>query len=243
MGSALPDDLGDPLLNTFILGWDADRFLHGLKGLWDAPFYFPRRDTLAYSEHLLGIAIFTAPVQWLTGNPVLAYNVAHLGSYVLAGAGMYLLARSLWGRADAAWVAAMAFACAPVPRGADAAPADADVRLDADRAVGAAPVLRDADPGARSRVFAAAFILQALSNGYFLYFFAVPVAVVVVAEAGRATSWDATGRLPRGSGSCESRIVELSVAAAAILAALAPVAAAYIRVRERIGTAPRGRRD
>ena len=59
LGSALPNDLGDPLLNTFILGWDADRLLHGLKGLWDAPFYFPRRDTLAYSEHLLGIAIFT----------------------------------------------------------------------------------------------------------------------------------------------------------------------------------------
>jgi len=72
LGSALPHDLGDPLLNTFILGWDADRILHGLKGLWDAPFYFPRRDALAYSEHLLGIAFFTAPIQWLTGNAVLA---------------------------------------------------------------------------------------------------------------------------------------------------------------------------
>ena len=29
---ALPGDLGDPLLNTWILGWDADRLRHGLAG-------------------------------------------------------------------------------------------------------------------------------------------------------------------------------------------------------------------
>jgi len=40
LGRALPFDLGDPLLNTFILNWDADRLRQGLQGLWDAPFYF-----------------------------------------------------------------------------------------------------------------------------------------------------------------------------------------------------------
>jgi hypothetical protein len=233
LGSALPNDLGDPLLNTFILGWDADRLLHGLKGLWDAPFYFPRRDTLAYSEHLLGIAIFTAPVQWLTGNPVLAYNVAHLGSYVLAGVGMYLLARALWGRADAAWVAAIAFACAPYRV---AQTAHLQTLMSGWMPIGLWALHRYFRVGSRRAlaVFAVAFILQALSNGYYLYFFAVPVVVVVLAKLGQATIGRDRDPATR-YWTLRGRLIDLSVAATAMLAVLAPVAAAYIRVRERMG--------
>ena len=64
MGDALPGDLGDPLLGAWILGWDADRLKHGLAGVWDAPILFPDRHTLAYAEHLLGIAVFVAPIIW-----------------------------------------------------------------------------------------------------------------------------------------------------------------------------------
>ena len=52
---------------------------------------------LSFSENLLGIALFTVPIQRLTGNPVVTYNLAYLASYVLAGGGMYLLASSLTG--------------------------------------------------------------------------------------------------------------------------------------------------
>ena len=92
---ALPGDLGDPLLNAFILGWDASRILHGFAGVWTAPFFFPLRDTLALSEHLFGVAIFAVFLIWLTGNPVLAYNAAFLRSYVLANLSMYLLTKRL----------------------------------------------------------------------------------------------------------------------------------------------------
>ena len=61
MTRALPSDLGDPLLNAWTLAWDADRLAHGLQGFWDAPIFYPYRNTLAYSEHLLGIAVLTAP--------------------------------------------------------------------------------------------------------------------------------------------------------------------------------------
>ena len=111
LGSVLPNDLGDPVLNAWILAWDADRLLHGLSGLWAAPMYFPYEATLAYSENLLGIAIFTAPLQWLTGNPVLVYNVAFLASFVLAGTGMYLLATSITGSRAAGLLAGIAFLC------------------------------------------------------------------------------------------------------------------------------------
>ena len=105
--------LGDPLLNTIVLAWDADRVRHGLQGFWDAPFLFPHRHTLAYAEPLIGVALFTTPIEWLFDNPVFAYNVAYIGSYVLAGFGMFLLTRALWGRTDAAVLAGLAFALTP----------------------------------------------------------------------------------------------------------------------------------
>ena len=113
LGSALPGNLGDPLLNTWTLGWGA-QWLGGGRPVWDAPIFHPHPDTFAYSEHLLGISLFVAPVYWLTGNAVLMYNVALLASFVLAGAGMYLLVKSLTGRRDVAIVMALAFACSPI---------------------------------------------------------------------------------------------------------------------------------
>src|SRR2546422_208498 len=77
---ALPGGLGDPALVTFLLAWDADRLAHGLRGFWDAPFLYPHQHTVAYAEHMFGVAIFTAPLQWLTRNAVLVYNIAFLGS-------------------------------------------------------------------------------------------------------------------------------------------------------------------
>src|SRR5205809_1136700 len=96
----LPNDLGDPVLNAWILWWDATAVQHGFSHVWDAPSYFPYLHTLAYSDHLFGLAVFTAPVQWVTANPVLVYNIAFIASYANAGIGMYLLAKLLTGRRD-----------------------------------------------------------------------------------------------------------------------------------------------
>jgi hypothetical protein len=41
----LPSDLQDTLLNTWIIAWDADRLRHGLRGVWDAPIFFPYHTT------------------------------------------------------------------------------------------------------------------------------------------------------------------------------------------------------
>ncbi len=179
MTRALPGDLGDPVLNTFLLGWGAARMPGGFVGVWNAPIYFPLSDTLALSEHLLGIAVFTAPVVWLTGNPVLAQNLAFFGSFVLAGTGMYLLARSLWGRRDAAFLAALAFAFAPhrvmhVPH--------LQVLMSGWMPLSLWGLHGYFATGSRRSlaVFAGAFAALAMSNGYFLYFFSVPVALIVV---------------------------------------------------------------
>src|SRR5881396_3616975 len=108
----LPNDLGDPVLNAWILWWDATAVQHGFSHVWDAPSYFPYLHTLAYSDHLFGLAVFTAPVQWVTANPVLVYNIAFIASYANAGIGMYLLAKLLTGRRDTATLAALMYAFA-----------------------------------------------------------------------------------------------------------------------------------
>lgn len=229
-GRALPSDLGDPLLNTFILGWDADRIRHGFSGLWNAPFFFPLQSALALSEHLLGIALFTAPLQWLTHNPVLVYNVAFLGSYVLAGTGMYFLARALWGRRDAAAVAALAFAFAP-HRVAQAS--HLQVLMSGWMPVSLWGLHSYFTTGSRRAlaVGTAAFIVLGMSNGYFLYFFALPVLVLVAAELIRRLVFGSDGGIVPPA----RAVPDLAISALTVAAAFAPVAVAYLGARDALG--------
>lgn len=221
LGRALPGDLGDPLFSSWILGWDADRLRHGLRGIWDAPILFPSRHTLAFAEHLLGIAVFVAPVIWVTGNPILAYDVAFLLTFVLAGCGMYLLARELTGRRDAAFLAGLAFAGAPMRA--------LHVSHLQVLAWGWMPIALWGLHRYFSRrsiaplmIFAGAFTIEALSNGYFLYFLAMAAAFVVAYEL-TSRPGDRAERLRALAG--------LTAAAAAMLVVIGAVAYAYISVR------------
>jgi hypothetical protein len=223
-GTTMVAPFGDPLLNAWILGWDAERLRHGLAGLWTAPPFYPLPDTLAYSEHLLGIAIPLAPLAWLTRNPVLVYNVALIGSFALAGAGMYLLARGLTGRRDVAVLAGLAFVCCPY-RAAQIG--HLQVLVNGWMPIALWALHRAFATGSRRAMtaFVLAFLAQALSNGYFLFFLAVPVAMVGVAELIRhRTRW-------------RTHVVHLAVAAVVIGVAIAPIAASYLRVKHEQGLA------
>lgn len=218
---AIPGGLGDPALVTFLLAWDADRLAHGLRGLWDPPFLYPHRHTLAYAEHMLGVAIFTAPLQWLTQNAVLVYNVAFVGSYALGGVGVYALTRELFGRKDAALVAALAFVFNPYR---SSQLTHLQVLMAGWMPIALWALHRYFTTGSRRALagFAAAFVLQALCNGYFLFFFSIATAIVIAVEL----AWP---RLPRAR-----MVADFTVAGAAIGAALMPFAWMYIRVqRER----------
>lgn len=221
-GSTMAAPFGDPLLNAWILGWDADRLRHALNGLWTAPPFYPYPDTLAYSEHLLGIAVPLAPIYWLTGNAVLVYNLALIGSFALAGIGMYLLARDLTGRRDAAILAALAFMWCP-----NRAPhvTHLQVLMNGWMPIALWALHRYFATGSRRALagFAAAFVVQGLSNGYFLFFLAVPVAIVAIVE------------LIRHRDRLSTHAIHLTLAAIAIAALIAPVAAAYLRVKHEQG--------
>jgi hypothetical protein len=111
--TAVPSDIGDPLLNTWILAWDGHALLTDPAHLFDANIFFPLKDTLAYSEHLLGTALPMLPILLISGEPILAYNVAFLTSFILGGFGLYLLALRYTGNRLAAFLAGLAFAFAP----------------------------------------------------------------------------------------------------------------------------------
>jgi hypothetical protein len=220
---ALPGGLGDPVLNMWTLAWVAERLPHGLRGVWDAPIFFPYRHTLAFSEHLIGIALLVAPVYWLSQNAVLAYNGAFLGSYVLAGTTMYLLARDLAGRRDVAWLAALAFAFHPYRT---VHVAHLQVLMWGWMPLALWGLHRYFATGSRRAlaVFTAAFLLLSLSNGYFLYFFGLAVVVVIAVQ------------LPR-SPHRRQAIRDLAVVAGVVALCVAPVASAYFVVRREYGLA------
>ncbi len=103
----------DSLLNAWALGWSFHILPRDPLALFDANIFFPRPDTLAYSEHLFGIAVLVWPVFLLTGNLVLAHNVALFSSFALSGIGMYLLVREIAKNPWAALVSGTIFLAAP----------------------------------------------------------------------------------------------------------------------------------
>ena len=67
----VPSDLGDPLLNVWIMWWNATA-VPLTDGWWNAPQFFPFKGAFALSEHLLGLAVITTPIIFVTGEPLLA---------------------------------------------------------------------------------------------------------------------------------------------------------------------------
>lgn len=106
-------DAADARLNVWALGWNFHILATSPTKLFDANIFAPRPDTLAYSEHLFGIAILFWPAYVLSGNLVLTYNLALFASFALSGLGMALLARELTGSRWAAVVAGTIYLAAP----------------------------------------------------------------------------------------------------------------------------------
>jgi hypothetical protein len=113
LSDAVPNDIGDPLLNTWILAWDSHALLNDPFNLFNANIFYPLPNTLAYSEHLFSTALLALPIQVSSGEPILAYNLSLLSSFPLAAFGMYLLALHWTRRRSAAFIAGLIFGFAP----------------------------------------------------------------------------------------------------------------------------------
>jgi hypothetical protein len=115
----VPADLGDSLLNMWIMAWDAEAFVAMASGtmsfaeFWNGNIFHPAPLTLTFSEHLIPQALQGLPFYMATGNIVLAYNVVFLATFALSGLGMFLFVRELTGSARVGFVAGLFFAFVP----------------------------------------------------------------------------------------------------------------------------------
>lgn len=102
-----------PLFNLWTIWWNADRATHGFSGYWDAPIFHPAKASFAFSEPQ-PTTLLVAPVIWLTGSRVLAYNVYLWVSLVLNGVFAERLLRALGVRSWAAMGGGAAMVMLPI---------------------------------------------------------------------------------------------------------------------------------
>ena len=119
LSSDVPGDLGDSLLNMWILAWGAEHIPRVLAGatswqaFWNANIFHPDPLALTFSEHLFGQALQILPVYWTTGNIILCYNLLFITTFALSGFGAYLLVRDLTGDRRAAFAAGVVYGFLP----------------------------------------------------------------------------------------------------------------------------------
>jgi hypothetical protein len=227
LAAAVPSDIGDPLLNAWTLAWDTHALLTYPARLFDANIFFPLPNTLAYSEHLLATALLTLPLQGITGEPLIAYNVSLLASFMLSGLGMYLLVAHWTSCRGAAFVAGLAFAFAPYRLAAISHLQLLTVQwlpfslLAIDRLFETAGW-----PDARGRTVTAGSLvvlfglLQILSSWYLAVFSAIVIGVYALARLVTVTRQARVGRV----------VVWLMGCGVAIVLLVAPLAAPYLNL-------------
>src|SRR3954470_1756826 len=223
LARAVPGDFGDPLLQMWIMAWDAT---HLGAGWWSANIFAPHPLSLAYSEHLLPQALQAWPIYAATNNPILCYNLIFLSTFALSGLGMFLLGRELTGSAAAGFVAGLAFAFSPyrvasIPHVQVLSSAWMPFvlfGLHRHFATGGVRPLAGA---------AAAWLAQNLSCGYYLLFFTPIVFLYIAWELTRRDLW-----------ADRQALLRVAVACAAVLAATVPFLLPYLELR-RLGFDPR----
>jgi hypothetical protein len=105
--TTLPN-LGDPALNTWILGWESHALVEEPTRLFNGNMFHPDGEALKYSELILPVVPLYGIVATLSGNPILAHNVAILGLAAFCIVATWLLARRMVGGLYAV-IAALSF--------------------------------------------------------------------------------------------------------------------------------------
>ncbi|HJT18631.1 MAG TPA: hypothetical protein VJ853_14645, partial [Thermoanaerobaculia bacterium] len=111
--STATSDLGDPLLNTWIIHWDLYDATHHVTNIYQAPIFFPAKYPLAYSENLFGIALFGLPLYAAGLTPLTIYNILWLLGLAFCGYGGYVLVRVATGSPLAGIIAGVLYAFVP----------------------------------------------------------------------------------------------------------------------------------
>jgi len=212
------NDTADTVHHEWILAWDAHQLARDPVHLFDANIFYPERDTLAYSDHLLVQALMAAPLLWSGASPVLAYNLLLIAGLALTGWTTSLVIGRWTGNHLAGILSGslIAFNAMTLTRFAEIQ----DQHLEFfPLALFALDRLLSTSRLKHAFELAGWFVLQALTCGYLLVFTSLSV---VAAIAARPADW--TGpRFRRTAGL-------LLLSAAVALLALTPFLLPYLRV-------------
>jgi hypothetical protein len=212
------NDTHDTVHHEWILAWDAHGLATDPLNLFNTNTFFPERDTLAYSDHIIVQGIIGAPLIWAGASPVLAYNIVLMLGLALTGWTTCLVVRG-WTGSRAAGVLSgslMAFNAMTLTRFAEIQ----DQYLAFFPLALAALDRLLAVPRVKHAVHLAGwFVLQALTCGYLLAFVSLSFIAAVLVRPGE---W---------IGPRFRRVVPLLALAAVLsVAVLTPFLLPYLRV-------------
>ena len=219
LGSMIANDPGDPLLTAAILKWNATHV--PLTDAWyQFPIFYPTRDTLTFSEHLLGLSVIASPIYWLTGDLVVTYNLVLLLTFPLCAIAMYALVFRLTGSAAGAFIAGLAFAFAPY-RISQLPHIQMLATFWAPLALLGLHTYIETGRGRWLALYGATWVLQGASNGYALVMFSILVGLWTLWFVVASRKWRA--------------LAMIAVASLAALVPLAPVLYRYTTVHSYFG--------
>ncbi len=210
--SVMPHDLGDPLLSTGILWWNA-HVLPFTERWWNGFAFYPAPGFLAFSDPRLGESLIATPLQWLGLGPVGAYNVTFLVTYPLSALAAHWLGFVLTRRHDAAAVAGLTYGFCPF-RVAHIPHLELLAAFGMPAALAALHLYKETRHWRWLVVFTLALIVQGLCSSYYLVFFSVLLGLwalwfIRAADAGA--------------------LLRIVIAGLCAVAALAPLALGYAR--------------
>lgn len=177
--STAVSDLGDPLLNAWILDWTSHALATRPLHLFDAPIFHPSMMPLAFSEHLTGIALLVLPFHLAGVSAMTLHNLAMLLAFTLSGYGAFVLARMFVRSFPACFIAGIFFAF--VSFKFDHLPQVQVVSAGWIPLTLAALVAYWRRPSKRNAAwFAAAFVMNGLTNVYYLLFVSAAFGVTLL---------------------------------------------------------------
>ncbi len=174
----LASDLGDPVLNTWIIWWNAHAVPLTARW-WDGPMFWPSSGSLAFSETLIGLMPITTPIQWLGGSPSTAYNVAFFLTFPLSALATHALVFRLTRRHDAALLGGLIYGFHPF-RVAHFPQIQVMTSYWMPTALLGLHAYLESKRRPWLWLSAGAWLMQALSNGYYLLFFPVLAGLWIV---------------------------------------------------------------
>lgn len=179
-------DPGDPYLVTFILDWVAARIAAGSLDVFDAPILHPAAQSLAFTEHLIGLGMLALPLRALGIAPLATYNILFLLGFVVSGLAAWLLAWHLSRSRTAAMAAAIFYAFVPYRMG-QATHLQHVWSAFLPLALWALLRLRERPTWGRAAVFSLSVTLLGLTNVHWLLFGSVALCISAIVLAAGGT--------------------------------------------------------